>query len=116
MSTISLDNLLHSRCQINRPLLSEEAIGQYKQIIHPRWQLKKENTYLSCKVPFKNYYETIAFVNAIAWIAHEQNHHPDLVVKYKQCKIAFSTHDAGGITKNDFICAAKIDTLLEEDE
>ena len=62
--------------------------------------------------PFKNYYQTIAFVNASAWISHREDHHPDMSVHYNKCVVAYSTHDAGGITLNDFICAAKLDALL----
>lgn len=61
---------------------------------------------------FRNYYETMAFVNAIAWISHRENHHPDLEVGYKECRVRYSTHAIGGLSENDFICAAKIDALL----
>ena len=60
---------------------------------------------------FKNYYETMAFVNATAWVSHQQDHHPDMSVHYNRCVVAYSTHDAGGVTLNDFICAAKLDAL-----
>ena len=60
---------------------------------------------------FGNYHETIAFVNASAWVSHREDHHPDLSVHYNKCVVAYSTHDAGGITLNDFICAAKLDSL-----
>jgi 4a-hydroxytetrahydrobiopterin dehydratase len=60
---------------------------------------------------FKNYYQTMAFVNASAWISHHEDHHPDLAVHYNKCVVAYSTHDAGGITLNDLICAAKLDAL-----
>jgi len=60
---------------------------------------------------FKNYYETIAFVNAVAWVSHRENHHPDLEVAYQQCRVRYSTHAIGGLSENDFICAAKIDAL-----
>jgi 4a-hydroxytetrahydrobiopterin dehydratase len=62
---------------------------------------------------FKNYYETIAFVNAVAWIAHREDHHPDLSVGYNRCRVDFSTHSVGGISENDFICAAKIEALAQ---
>jgi len=62
---------------------------------------------------FKNYYETIAFVNAVAWIAHREDHHPDLSVGYNRCRVDFSTHSVGGISENDFICAAKIEALSQ---
>ena len=61
---------------------------------------------------FKNYHQTMAFVNAAAWISHREDHHPDLSVHYNKCVVAYSTHDAGGITLNDFICAAKLDALF----
>lgn len=60
---------------------------------------------------FKNYYETMAFVNATAWVSHRENHHPDLEVSYRQCRVRYSTHAIGGLSENDFICAAKIDAL-----
>jgi 4a-hydroxytetrahydrobiopterin dehydratase len=61
---------------------------------------------------FRNYYETIAFVNATAWISHQENHHPDLEVGFRECRVRYSTHAIGGLSENDFICAAKIDALL----
>lgn len=60
---------------------------------------------------FKNFYETMAFVNAVAWIAHREDHHPDLTVSYNKCVVRFSTHSVGGLSENDFICAAKVETL-----
>jgi 4a-hydroxytetrahydrobiopterin dehydratase len=60
---------------------------------------------------FKNYHETMAFVNASAWVSHREDHHPDMSVHYNRCVVAYSTHDANGITLNDFICAAKLDAL-----
>ncbi len=61
--------------------------------------------------PFANYYQTMAFVNALAWIAHREDHHPDLVVGYNKCRVEYSTHAIGGLSENDFICAAKCDAL-----
>lgn len=60
---------------------------------------------------FSNYYETMAFVNATAWISHREGHHPDLEVGYAQCRMRYSTHAIGGLSENDFICAAKVDAL-----
>jgi 4a-hydroxytetrahydrobiopterin dehydratase len=61
---------------------------------------------------FKNFYQTMGFVNAVAWIAHSEGHHPDLVVSYNSCRVNYSTHAVGGLSENDFICAAKVDALL----
>ncbi len=60
---------------------------------------------------FKNFHETMAFVNALAWVAHREDHHPDMSVGYDRCRVEFSTHSIGGISENDFICAAKIEAL-----
>jgi 4a-hydroxytetrahydrobiopterin dehydratase len=62
---------------------------------------------------FQNYYETLAFVNALAWISHREDHHPDLGVHYNKCRVEYSTHAIGGLSENDFICAAKCDALFD---
>ena len=61
---------------------------------------------------FKNYYETIGFVNALAFIANAEDHHPDLAVRYGNCTVRFNTHDVNGISVSDFFCASKVDALL----
>ena len=61
---------------------------------------------------FRNYHETMAFVNALAWISHREDHHPDLLVGYNKCRVEYSTHAIGGLSENDFICAAKADALF----
>ncbi|MGL6109939.1 MAG: 4a-hydroxytetrahydrobiopterin dehydratase [Rubrivivax sp.] len=61
---------------------------------------------------FGNFHESMAFVNALAWIAHGEDHHPDLGLSYNRCVVRFNTHSVGGISINDFICAAKVDALL----
>jgi 4a-hydroxytetrahydrobiopterin dehydratase len=60
---------------------------------------------------FKNFHATMAFVNAVAWLAHQQDHHPDLTVSYNRCTLRWSTHSVGGLSLNDFICAARVDAL-----
>jgi 4a-hydroxytetrahydrobiopterin dehydratase len=64
------------------------------------------------KYAFKNFYETMSFVNAVAWIANHEDHHPDLEVSYRNCTVRYSTHAVGGLSANDFICAAKVEQLL----
>ena len=74
------------------------------------WQLldqRIEKTY-----DFKNYYQTMAFVNAIAWVSHREDHHPDITVGYNKCRVEYTTHAVNGLSENDFICAAKIDALF----
>ncbi len=62
--------------------------------------------------PFKDYYETVSFVNAVAWIAHTEDHHPDMSFGYKKCRVEYATHAIKGISENDFICAAKVEALI----
>ncbi|MDO8931436.1 MAG: 4a-hydroxytetrahydrobiopterin dehydratase [Rhodocyclaceae bacterium] len=62
---------------------------------------------------FRNYHETMAFANATAWISHREDHHPDLAVGYNKCTATYTTHAIGGLSENDFICAAKIDALFK---
>jgi 4a-hydroxytetrahydrobiopterin dehydratase len=75
------------------------------------WSL--ENGMITKTYRFKNYYETVAFVNAAAWISHREDHHPDLLVGYNQCKVSYITHAIKGLSNNDFICAAKLDALFD---
>jgi 4a-hydroxytetrahydrobiopterin dehydratase len=74
------------------------------------WNFKKNEIVKT--FTFKNYHETMAFVNASAWISHREDHHPDIGLHYNRCVVHYSTHDAGGVTLNDFICAAKLDLLF----
>jgi 4a-hydroxytetrahydrobiopterin dehydratase len=75
------------------------------------WTLNDSATAIERQFRFTNYYETIAFVNALAWLIHREDHHPDLLVGYNRCTVRFSTHSVKGLSENDFICAAKIDAL-----
>ena len=61
---------------------------------------------------FKNFYETMGFVNAVAFIANAEDHHPDLSVSFSKCTVRFNTHDVNGISVSDFFCASKVDALL----
>lgn len=77
----------------------------------PGWELVEDGRALSRTYTFPDYYRTIAFVNALAFIANREDHHPDLGVHYDRCVVRYSTHDVGGLSENDFICAAKADAL-----
>lgn len=62
---------------------------------------------------FNNYPQAISFVNAVAWVSNQEDHHPELTITYNKCKVAYSTHAINGLSENDFICAAKVDALLK---
>ena len=76
------------------------------------WELAENGHALTRTFSFKDYYRTMSFVNALAHVANAEDHHPDLSVHYDRCVVRFSTHDVGGLSENDFICAAKTDALM----
>lgn len=78
------------------------------------WQLIEDGMAISRTFSFTDYYRTLAFVNALAFVAHREDHHPDLGVHYNRCVVRYSTHDCGGVTRNDLVCAAKADALYRE--
>ncbi len=97
-------------CEGGTPPLSSEKITELLKQIEG-WDLFDR---LIGKVyNFKNYYQTMAFVNAVAWISHREDHHPDMIVSYNKCRVEYSTHAIGGLSENDFICAAKIDAQFK---
>ncbi len=101
--------LASMQCRAGAPRLSADELAAHVGTL-TGWQAVGET--IVKEFPFKNYYETMAFVNALAWIANREDHHPDLSVYYSKCVVTFSTHDAGGVTQNDVICAAKAERLF----
>lgn len=85
-----------------------------KADLNPRWKLIREGKALEAQFEFRNYYHTQAFVNAVAYIAHREDHHPDISFGYNKCTILWWTHAIDGLSDNDFICAAKVDQLLPD--
>lgn len=107
------DEMLKGHCQACEGgvgLLEPTALYEALRKL-PDWELDAEGKAISRVFEFKNFYKTMAFVNAVAWIANREDHHPDLEVGYSRCKVTYSTHSAGGVTENDLICAAAIDKL-----
>lgn len=100
--------------QNRRALSATEIVTQLTQLngdAAQGWKLMDgalEKTYR-----FANFHETMAFVNALAWIAHREDHHPDLALGYSRCTVRFNTHDVDGISVSDFFCAAAVDALLK---
>jgi 4a-hydroxytetrahydrobiopterin dehydratase len=90
------------------PLTAEEAAVLLKQL--EGWLLHDKQ--ISKTYTFKNYYQTMAFVNALAWVSHREDHHPDITAGYNRCDVVYTTHAIDGLSENDFICAAKIDKLF----
>ncbi len=98
-------------CEGGVKALTAKEIQALKERV-PLWQVKAEGTALERHFTFKSFLATMAFVNAVAYLAHQQQHHPDIQVGYNGCTVTYSTHAIGGLSTNDFICAAKVDALL----
>jgi 4a-hydroxytetrahydrobiopterin dehydratase len=96
------------------PPLAAARIRKLLACLHADWQLDADGREISRSFSFRDYYQTIAFVNALAWVAHAEDHHPDIEAGYNRCLVRYSTHAIGGLSDNDFICAARIDALLTE--
>lgn len=97
-------------CEGGIPALTHDEIVKLLAEVN-EWVVSSDETMISKRFTFKGFYKTMAFVNAIAWIANQENHHPDLEVGYNYCLVKYTTHAVKGLTKNDFICAAKVDAL-----
>jgi 4a-hydroxytetrahydrobiopterin dehydratase len=113
MSTLAgsaLSHFLNRRSNPKPVAALPDQIEQWKFLV-PDWHVSPEQ--ISREFKFTDYYHTIAFVNAVAWIAHGEDHHPDLIVGYNRCVVNFSTHSVGGLSENDFICAAKVSALSQ---
>ena len=108
---MTAQDLAHKKCKPCEggvaPLTAQEIERLLTQL--SGWQFK--DGVITKTYEFKNYYQTMAFVNAGAWISHREDHHPDMLVGYNKCKVDYSTHAIGGLSENDFICAAKLDAL-----
>ncbi|HET9483066.1 MAG TPA: 4a-hydroxytetrahydrobiopterin dehydratase [Xanthomonadales bacterium] len=91
--------------------LSVGEVGELLELL-PGWSLSDDGKTISKDFGFKNFFRTMAFVNAIAWIANREDHHPDMEVGYGHCLVRYTTHDVGGLSRNDFVCAAKVEALL----
>jgi 4a-hydroxytetrahydrobiopterin dehydratase len=98
-------------CEGGVPALSRpEAEAQLRQLA-TGWQLSADGKSLERAFRFVDFYRTMSFVNALAHIANIEDHHPDLEVGYNYCRVRYTTHSIGGLSENDYICAAKIDLI-----
>jgi 4a-hydroxytetrahydrobiopterin dehydratase len=98
-------------CEGGTAPLDSSAADALRAELHPDWQLAPGAKSLKRSLNFKDFYRTMSFVNALAHIANVEDHHPDLEVGYNYCRVTFTTHSIGGLSQNDFICAAKLDRL-----
>ena len=110
---MTANDLAHGKCKPCEggvaPLTPDEIARLLKQL--QGWEYA--GGVIAKTYAFKNYYQTMAFVNAAAWISHREDHHPDIAVGYNQCRVSYVTHAIDGLSENDFICAAKLDALFD---
>jgi 4a-hydroxytetrahydrobiopterin dehydratase len=92
------------------PLSAAEATALRRQL-HSDWLIAENSKSIRRSYKFKDFYRTMSFVNAVAHVANVEDHHPDLEIGYDHCHVTFATHSIGGLSENDFICAAKLDRL-----
>ncbi|MGE5650790.1 4a-hydroxytetrahydrobiopterin dehydratase [Noviherbaspirillum sp. UKPF54] len=112
---VTANELLKKRCRHLDTGLSDAQIKEHLAAVDG-WSLQDGK--VAKTFSFANYYETLAFVNAIAYVIHAEDHHPELAVTYNRCVVKFDTHSVnggrGGISENDFICAAKVDAVFHQ--
>ena len=104
-----MTNFLEQKCQQSAAAMSETEIRNH---LAQTSGWREAEQAIEKTFAFKDWLETVAFVDALAWMCHVEDHHPELSVSFGRCIVRFSTHSAGGITRNDFICAAKADALI----
>ena len=110
MNNTDTTELSARQCAPRHSALTEAAAAALLAQL-PGWRIEQGKL---CKsFGFRNYYQTLAFVNALAYMTHAQDHHPELTVGYKDCAVRYDTHSAGGLSENDFICAAKADAIYQ---
>jgi 4a-hydroxytetrahydrobiopterin dehydratase len=98
-------------CEGGVPPLGQDEVQRLQGELKS-WRV--EDGRLRREFNFPDHYVTMTFVNAIAWISHQQGHHPDLNVGYNTCRVDYVTHAIGGLSESDFICAAKVDALFDQ--
>lgn len=109
MNSCDISNRHCKPCEGGIPTLDAETAATLLQGL-AGWTLagqKLEKTFV-----FRSHYEAMAFINAVAWVSHREDHHPELTVGYKDCRVSYWTHAIGGLSENDFICATKLEKLL----
>jgi len=104
-----MTDFLAQRCQARSGAMSPAAVHDHLAQLSG-W--RDAGGAIEKTFAFKGWLETVAFVDAVAWLCHVEDHHPELAVRFDHCVVRFSTHSAGGISANDFICAAKVDALV----
>ena len=113
MTSCSLETKHCKPCEGGVPPLNKEEVNHLLKQLEKAWQVSSDYKEIAKDFRFKNFYQTMAFVNAIAFMAHYEDHHPDLEVGYNHCLVRYTTHAIKGLSENDFICAKKVDEIIK---
>lgn len=97
-------------CTAGTPPLNQEQINTLMKQLEG-WE--QHGQVIDKTVEFTNFHQAMSFVNAVAWVSNQEDHHPELTISYNKCKVEYTTHSVNGLSENDFICAAKVDALLK---
>jgi 4a-hydroxytetrahydrobiopterin dehydratase len=97
-------------CKAGTPPLNQEQINTLMKQLEG-WE--QHGNIIGKTVEFTNFHQAMSFVNAVAWVSNQEDHHPELTISYNKCKVEYTTHSVNGLSENDFICAAKVDALLK---
>jgi len=107
-----VSELVHKHCKSCKAGAGALEPNEISELIGGLHGWQSEGGQIVKTFKFENYYQTMAFVNAVAWISHQEDHHPDLEVGYNKCVVKYSSHEVNGLSENDFICAAKVEALM----
>ena len=113
MSKDKLNDIHCEPCQGGMSAMNAQMIASYMPSINQAWLHLDNRHCIERSFKFKNFSKTMFFVNALANLADQQGHHPDVKFGYNYCRVRFTTHEAGGLSLNDFICAKKVDLINE---
>lgn len=113
MTAIKLRSAMSTVFEGDEPSLTRNEAEELRQQLHRDWVIDVENLDISRVFKFRDFYETMAFVINVSEIVHKEDHHPYFELSYNRCTIRYTTHTLKGLSTNDFICASKIDVLLE---
>lgn len=110
--TADLANKSCQPCQGGIAALSAEAAQKFHSELHADWVINPDATALTRRLEFKGYTKAVYHANLVAWLSDQQGHHADVTFGWGYCHVTFTTHDIGGLSENDFICAARFDRLI----
>ena len=112
-ATCDLSNKHCVPCEGGTPALTIEEAASLAKSLHADWSLSDDGRFIRREFKFRNFAKTVYFLNMVIWMADKEMHHPDVEFGYGYCHITYSTHAIDGLSENDYICAAKIDALIE---